>query len=218
MTAGGESFAISHRLASVEDAPPLHVVAFPPPERETAPDTLDHSTEPSGGQRKRRGPHALLQEFLNRSDHLWGIVTDGARLRLLRNSVRIARPVYLEFDLRAIMDDQIYPSFVALYALLHKGRLPDDIASAPSCPMEQDYQCGLEEGGRVRDRLRDGVKEAIEILGTALLRHPENAALRDALGSGMLSSVGYYRELLRLVYRLLFLMVIPYPTMSPNFP
>jgi len=204
----GESFRISHRLGANEGAPPLHVVAFPPPENEAAPDHLDRPAEPAGGRRRLRSPHALLQEFLNRTDNLWGIVTDGARLRLLRNSARVARPVYLEFDVRAIMDDQVYPSFVALYALLHAGRLPADVAQAPECPIEKDYQLGLEEGGRVRERLRDGVKEAIEILGQALLTYRENDSLRCALATHQLSSVGYYQELLRLVYRLLFLMVI----------
>ena len=73
--------------------------------------------------------------------------------------------------------------------------------------MEGYYTQGIEEGGRVREKLRDGVKSALEVLGTALVEHPRNDVLRDTLRSGRLDEAGYYRQLLNFVYRMLFLMV-----------
>jgi hypothetical protein len=60
---------------------------------------------------------------------------------------------------------------------------------------------------RALDRLRDGVQKAIEVLGTGLLRHEANENLHAALADGTLDEQVYYRMLLRLVYRLLFLLV-----------
>src|SRR5690606_35378047 len=57
------------------------------------------------------------------------------------------------------------------------------------------------------DALRQGVQDAIAALGRGFLRHPANGALKAALRSGELSRDGYYRQLLRLVYRLIFLLV-----------
>lgn len=59
----------------------------------------------------------------------------------------------------------------------------------------------------MRDRLRDGVEQALTMLANGLLRHPANERLRHACASGDLTASAFYRQLLRLVYRLLFLMV-----------
>ena len=57
------------------------------------------------------------------------------------------------------------------------------------------------------EKLRDGVEAALRRLGQAVIEHPESGALREALADGRLDAVGYYRQLLRLVYRVLFLCV-----------
>ena len=66
----------------------------------------------------RRSPHALVQEY-QPLRCLWGIVTNGARLRLLRNSARLARPTYLESDLRGMVERQpiqrVRPAVPAYY-------------------------------------------------------------------------------------------------------
>ena len=61
--------------------------------------------------------------------------------------------------------------------------------------------------GRALDKLREGVERAIESLGTGFLAHRANARLKDALESGELDKQEYYRQILRLVYRLIFLFV-----------
>ena len=191
---GGTTFPISHFAYSDEHAPPVHVVS---PDQ-----SLDQR-----GRTTRRSPHALVQEYLNRSETLWGVVTNGAKLRLLRDSARLSKPTYLEFDLQAMLEGNAYAEFTALYRLVHSTRFPQPGAEPHDCLLESYYNQGVEEGGRVREKLRDGVKNALEILGAALLRHPDNAALRESFRNGRLTENAYYRQLLSFVYRLLFLMV-----------
>jgi hypothetical protein len=155
----------------------------------------------------RLSPHALVQEHLNATDRLWGIVTNGVRLRLLRESARFTRPTYVEFDLQAMLEGERFSDFALLYRLLHRSRLPQRAADAPECWLERYHQQALAQGGRVRDRLRDGVEQALKTLANGLLRHPANERLRRALADGDLTPLAFYRQVLRLVYRLLFLMV-----------
>jgi hypothetical protein len=82
------SFAVSHRNGESDDAVPVHI--------EGAKIDLDRRLN----TKLRTSPQATLQDFLNNSEHvLWGIVTNGLIVRLLRDSSRTSRPTYLEFDL-----------------------------------------------------------------------------------------------------------------------
>lgn len=191
--AGGATFPISHRFGAEPDAPPVHIVS------------RDQELDRKGNE--ARSPHALVQDYLNRSDALWGIVTNGLKLRLLRNTVRFSKPSFIEFDLKAIFEGNLYSEFVLFYRLVHATRLPRGAGDAHECWLEKYYQQGIEQGGRVRERLRDGVEQALKILGSGFLAHPESNGLREKLRKGELSHLDYYRELLRLIYRLLFLMV-----------
>jgi hypothetical protein len=69
-----------------------------------------------------------------------------------------------------------------------------------------DWKQKAEESGeRVLGALRGGVQSALESLGWGFLNHPANGALREALQSGGLSRQQFHEQLLRLVYRFLFL-------------
>ncbi len=190
----GKTYAISHRAGAGEGAPPVHVVGC----------RLSLERRPETG-RPRLAPHSLVQEYLNRTEHLWGVVTNGFTLRLLRATLRLTRPTYIEFDLREMMAGKNFADFSLFYRLAHRSRLPQDGPS--ECWLERYYVETVEQGGRVRDHLRDGVEEAIKILGRAFLQHPYNEALREKVRTKQLGAVEYYQQLLRLIYRLLFLMV-----------
>ena len=194
----GKLYPISHRPGKGEEGPPIHIEGF----------RVDLDRRPPAGHR-RLSPHALVQEYLNREEgrHLWGIVTNGLRLRLLRDTSLTSRPTYLEFDLESILEGNRYSEFALFYRLCHRTRLPRDGEDPTKCFVEAYYQEATEQGGRVRDRLRDGVEAALKILGTGFLQHPTNAELREKLQSGKLPVEQYHQQLLRLVYRLLFLMV-----------
>ena len=193
LQAGGNTYPISHRRGSDENAPPIHIVA--------SDQELDKRGE------AKQSPHAIVQDFLNRSDTLWGIVTNGRRLRVLRDTARFSKPSYIEFDLEGMMQGGLYSEFVLFYRLVHSSRLPRTAGDAHDCLLERYHQQGIEEGGRVREKLRDGVKEALEILGTGLVAQSASTTLREKFTAKRLADIEYYRQLLRLIYRLLFLMV-----------
>ena len=192
--AGGASFDVHRRTHDAEDAAPVHIVR--------ADADLDRRAE-----RSSRSPNALLQDLLDRSEAVWGILANGPQVRILRDSAGRSRRAWLQFDLKAMIEENAYADFALLYRLLHRTRFPWPEAPAHDCPLERLYQQGVEEGGRVRDKLRDGVKRALETLGRALLAREGNDALREALERNALDAAGFYRELLNFVYRLLFLMV-----------
>src|SRR5690348_5971744 len=64
-----------------------------------------------------------------------------------------------------------------------------------------------EEGMRMMEKLRKGVEQAINLLGSGFLEQPANQDLREKLQSGRLKPQDYYRQLLCLVYRVIILFV-----------
>ncbi|MBC8446836.1 MAG: N-6 DNA methylase, partial [Chloroflexi bacterium] len=192
LSVNGAAYPISHRW----DHTPILLVSFR--------QDLDRRGELGGVL--RRSPHSLLQEFLNRSaDSLWGFVSNGLCLRLLRDNLSLTRAAYVEFDLEAMLEGQVYADFVLLWLLCHQSRVESE--RPEECWLERWSQAATEQGVRALDALRDGVQEAIVALGRGFLAHRANAALRDRLRAGELSTEDYYRQVLRLVYRLIFLFV-----------
>ncbi|MCX5649798.1 MAG: N-6 DNA methylase [Planctomycetota bacterium] len=152
--------------------------------------------------------HAMVQEYLNLTEQLYGVVTNGRVIRLLRDSSRLIKQSYLEFDLDRIFTDGLFADFAVLYRLLHASRLPVTADAAPESIIEKLHQDSLDSGARIREGLSRAVEEAILTFGNGFLAHPANEALRGRLASGALDADDYYKSLLRLIYRLLFLMVI----------
>lgn len=154
----------------------------------------------------RSSPHSLLQEALNRSpQHLWGFVANGQRLRILRDNRSLTRQPFVEFDLEAMLAGEVYSDFVLLWLLCHQSRV--EAEKPEECWLERWSRMADQEGTRALDRLRDGVQQTIEALGRGFLAHPTNRELRRQLEQGELATQDYYRQLLRLVYRLIFLFV-----------
>jgi hypothetical protein len=192
----GQTYAISHRAEAGENKPPIHIVGC----------RVKLEQRPPSGT-PRLSAHALMQEYLNRTEHLWGIVTNGLQWRLLRDSSLMTRLTYIEFDLEQILNGENFAEFGLFYRLFHRSRLPQGMDDADECLLEYYHQEAIQQGGRVRDRLRDGVEKALVLLGTGFLQHPANQKLRQQFESGELTDKVYYRQLLLLIYRLLFLMV-----------
>lgn len=192
----GQTYALSHRTDPGENKPPIHIIGC----------RVKLEQRPPSGT-PRLSAHALMQEYLNRTEHLWGIVTNGLQWRLLRDSSLMTRLTYIEFDLEQILNGENFAEFGLFYRLFHRSRLPQGMEDADGCLLEHYHQEAIQQGGRVRDRLRDGVEKAIVRLGTGFLQHPANGQLRQRFESGELPSRDYYRQLLLLIYRLLFLMV-----------
>src|SRR2546427_7894011 len=193
----GKTYAISHRVTNRGNTP-LHIIGC---------------HELAGLDRKpervvlRMSAHAMVQEYLNLQDELYGLVTNGLVMRLLRDTSRPVKLTYLEFDLDRMFTDGLFADFAVFYRLLHASRLPQTVDAASTCWLECYHQDSLEQGTRIREGLRLAVTEALEMLGTGFLAHPDNVVLREQVAQGELRPEGYFNYLLRLVYRLLFLVV-----------
>lgn len=191
-----KTYAISHRASNLSGFP-VHIMGIN--------DSLDKRRETSG---PRLSPHALVQEYLNKTDdYLYALVTNGKQLRLLRDATRLVRLTYLEFDLEKMMEEELFADFAVLYRVLHASRLPKEKSGGEESIIEFYHQESLASGTRIREKLSEAVESSIKRLGNGFLKHPENHELRAMVQAGELSGKQYYLYLLRLIYRFLFLLV-----------
>lgn len=176
------------------------VVVVPPTD-----DKLDRRS-PTLSTDRSRSPAFALQDYLNDNDDaLWGLVTNGALIRLMRDNASLTRPAYIEADLAQIFANEDAASFSILWLMIHRSRFGSEGASAADCDLERWRDAGSREGEAARDRLADQVELALKCLGSGFLEaNPELAA---RLKSGEINLTEWFNELLRLVYRLIFLMV-----------
>lgn len=196
LTVGDKAYPVSHEWGAL----PVHLLGWGV--------DLDRRTKGVPGAADR-APHAMVQELLNRTDeYLWAVVSNGQGLRLLRDSTTLSTVSFVEFDLEAMFDGELFADFVVLFLLLHQSRVEVPDGGAPAdCWLERWRSSAIVQGTRAMALLRDGVQRAIEHLGTGFLRAPANTALRDGLADGSLALADVHQGLLRLVYRLLFLFV-----------
>ncbi|MFI2411272.1 Eco57I restriction-modification methylase domain-containing protein [Streptomyces sp. NPDC018947] len=193
---GEKDFGVSHQWAHV----PVHLTGWNVP--------LDHRTL----ELAKQIPQSMVQEYLNRSadSTLWGVLSNGRQLRLLRESASLTGAAFIEFDLQAIFEGNRSDDFVLLWRLLHRTRFEPRAKGEPAatCPLEKWRTEAIDSGTRALKELRKGVEKALVAIGNGLITHPDNAALRDALRSRDKNVRDHlHPALLRLAYRLLFLFV-----------
>src|SRR5262249_39893186 len=140
---------------------------------------LDRRTPGIAGA-AQASPHRWVQELLNRSEaHLWGFVSNGLRLRLLRDNIRLTRQAFVEFDVQAMFDGKVYADFSLLWRLCHQSRVETE--KPTDCWLERWSKLAQKQGLRVLDQLRDGVEKAIFALGRGFLGRQGNQGARDQL-------------------------------------
>lgn len=189
-TVDGKVFSISHFWHHS----PIHLIGC----------QVDLDRKASGVRgAAQSSPHSMVQDFLNRSDaHLWGFCSNGLRLRILRDNQSLSRQAFIEFDLESMFEGEVFSDFALLWLLCHQSRVESDVPS--TCWLEVWARSAQDQGIRALDTLRGSVQTTIEILGQGFLES-HNHELKERLRSGALSRQDYFRQLLRLVYRLLFL-------------
>jgi hypothetical protein len=170
-------------------------------------DDLDRPSAHLTTDGKRRSAASALQDWLNAHDGaLWGLCTNGARLRLTRDNASLTRPAYVEADLRRIFEADLFADFAALWLLMHASRFGAAGTLPSDCALERWREAGQKEGVAARERLRDGVEAALLTLGNGFLSHAGNAHMREKLQASALPLPEFFNQLLRLVYRLIFLL------------
>lgn len=167
------------------------------------PDSADNLFGEKG---RKRSPSGLIQELLNgKTEWTWGLFCNGSVLRLFRENPSLTRSSFIEADLELIFQEQLYSDFALLWLLFHVSRIDPDKGSEGKCILEQWRAISQAEGERALGNLRDGVKGTLLALGNGFLSFPGNEPLRKELSEGNLTAEAFFEELLRLVYRFLFL-------------
>ena len=154
-TVDKKSYAISHRETGREGFP-IHLMGVR--------DSLDKRRQDSG---PRMSPHALVQEYLNLTEHLYALVSNGYQLRLLRDASRLVQLSYLEFNLEQMMEEEHFADFALLYRLLHVSRMPQRQDSGNESLIEAYHQRAMDDGSRIREGLSKSVQQVLLDLGTA---------------------------------------------------
>ena len=168
---------------------------------------LDGLAPRFGEEHRRRSAFSLLQEYLNASDHiLWGVVCDGDTLRIVRDNASLTKPAWVEADLKRIFQEARFADFAAFWLLCHRTRFGEAGQKPSECILECWRDAGRTEGTRAREHLRLGVDAALLAFGNGFLSNPDNSRLRTALHDGTLTAEGFFQQLLRMVYRLIFLL------------
>jgi hypothetical protein len=175
------------------------VVVVPPA------DALDRRSAALSADRPRSAA-LVLQDRLNASDGaLWGLATNGRVLRLMRDNASLTRPAFIEADLAQIFETEDLASFALLWLLMHRSRFGRAGAPATDCALERWREAGTRAGEAARERLAGQVEQALKELGSGFLA--ANRELREKLAAQEIGLTEWFNELLRLVYRLIFLIV-----------
>jgi hypothetical protein len=170
-------------------------------------DELDRPSEHLPTNGRRRSAASAIQDWLNTNKQsLWGFCCNGFRMRLVRDNASLTRPAYIEADLRAIFEEENFADFTVLWLLVHASRFGRPGTPPSDCALERWREAGQKEGVAARDRLRDAVEAAMLSFGNGFVAHPDNGPLREKLYSAKLPLSNFFGQLLRLVYRLIFLL------------
>jgi hypothetical protein len=161
--------------------------------------------KPSEG-RSRRSPHELFQEYLDMTPDSWGIICNGQSLRLLHDYHKSLTRNFVEVDLEAVFESLDFDAFRALWRIFHANAFKPGAKGV--LPIEKLRDFSRQEGTEIGKELRFQVLEAIKVLGNGFLEADVSGNLTTALKEDPVALMTFYRSLLRIVYRLLFLLYV----------
>lgn len=191
-SAAGIEYHFSHLGWNHAQAPVLHITHVS--------QNLDQK-DSTNRTHKNKSPQDSLQNFLNTDPHHWAILSNGKRVRLLRDFHHSITKGFLEFDLEGIFETADTSQFRLLYQLLHRSRIEGQylINGKSHCLLEKFHHTSIESGIEIGNKLRTQVREAIELLGNGFVQQMDTEARRQ------ISPQKLYTEVLNVIYRILFL-------------
>jgi hypothetical protein len=151
-------------------------------------------------EKGKPSPHNSLQQYLNVHDDSWALVTNGLYLRVLRDYHHTYVKGYVEFDLEAIFLTRSFRDFQALYRIAHASRFTAADTGNPY--LEEYFQHSQLVGEKVGAKLRENVVLAVTALGNGFL----NDQLLTELRADGQKCHEFYEEILRIIYRIIFLL------------
>lgn len=160
------------------------------------------------GNMRKKSAHATMLEYLNATENVYGIISNGQILRIIRNSGQLVKLTYIEFDLRRMLEEDKYTEFCLMFRLLHASRFRT--SGDEPCVLERWFNMSIESGNRIRNGLSRAVQTTMETIGNAVLtsKGEGNDALRRAFADGTMDAAKLNKELILFIYRLLFLFII----------
>ena len=160
------------------------------------------------GNMRKKSAHATMLEYLNATENVYGIISNGQILRIIRNSGQLVKLTYIEFDLRRMLEEDKYTEFCLMFRLLHASRFRT--SGDEPCVLERWFNMSIESGNRIRNGLSRAVQTTMETIGNAVLtsKGEGNDALRRAFVDGTMDAAKLNKELIHFIYRLLFLFII----------
>merc|ERR1711960_85607 len=99
----------------------------------------------------------------------------------MRDNASLTRAAWIEADLAAMFRDEMFADFTAWWLLTHATRFGNPGHPPSSAPLEQWREAGMKSGTAARDRLREGVEDALREMGQGLIEaNPELRARIEA--------------------------------------
>ena len=139
------------------------------------------------------------------SESIWRLLSNGSLVRLFRYNESLTRPAYIDADLGQMFENEDIASFSAFWLLIHRTRFGECTDTPSESVLERWREKGTSEGEVARDRLAGQVKDALSVLGSGFIE--VNLDIAEKLQTGEVLMTDWFNELLRLVYRLIFVMV-----------
>ncbi|UYP44195.1 hypothetical protein NEF87_000480 [Candidatus Lokiarchaeum ossiferum] len=162
---------------------------------------------------KQLSHHEICQQFVNYHPNVkWLILSNGTQLRLLSTYYYSYSKGYVEFNLQDIFGGDLQ-EFKVMFNMIHPSRFVG-IESEKKLLIEDFQAESKEEGVKVGDNLRDNVHNAIEMLGNKLIQ--QNDELYKQTKQEKIDLQKYYAELLRIIYRIIFILYAEQRNMLPG--
>jgi hypothetical protein len=189
-----EKYNLSYLGGAEDDSPVIHIVSL---NQDLDKKDLSNKTH------SNKSPHDMLQNFVNTSPHKWAVLTNGKKLRIIRDFHHSITKGFLEFDLEGIFETASSEQFRILYRILHKSRFINQKDSGDpdkKCLLEKYYELSRDTGVEIGKKLRDQVHNAIEVLGNGFTEHLDWQSYTEK------ETKELYNQILNIIYRTLFLL------------
>ena len=160
---------------------------------------------------QKKSHHNVCQQFINFNPEIkWLFLSNGRILRILTKYYHSYSKGYLEFDLENIFANRDEREFNSLYSIIHSSRFNSE-AEDGTFLLDNFQKDSITEGVKIGDILRDNVEHALELLGNELIQ--QNL---DKIDLDIIDVNEFYAELLRIIYRIIFILYAEQRDMLPG--
>lgn len=156
--------------------------------------------------RRRRSKHELFQEFLDMTEDDWGVLCTGRSIRLLSDYHKTLTRNFVEADLESIFDELDLDAFRVVWRLFRASGFVPNAKGVRDIERIRDH--ARQQGTEIGKELRKQVVEAVVTLANGFLEADESGELRQAVARDADGAMRLYQSVLRIVYRMLFLLYV----------